>query len=50
MFYLYGLRYVHLVDFHMWHAPSDHILVVLLIMVKEVCGINTHTNRSLCII
>lgn len=47
MFYLYGLWYVHLVDFHMWDAPSNHILIVFLIVVKEVCGVNTYTNRSL---
>lgn len=28
-------------------SPSNHVLIVLLIPVKEVCGINTHTYRSL---
>lgn len=44
--YLYRLWYMHPVDFYVWHA-SHHILVVLLIPVKKVCGINAHTYRSL---
>lgn len=45
--YLYGLWYVHLVDFHMWDSSSCCILIVLLISVKQVRSINAHTNRSL---
>lgn len=45
--HLYGLWYVHFVDFHMWDSSSHHVLKVLLISVKQVRGINAHTNRSL---
>lgn len=38
---------MHLVDFHMWDSPTNHVLIVLLIPVKEVGGVNTHTNCSL---
>lgn len=31
----------------MWDSSSSHILIVLLILVKEVRGINTHTNSTL---
>lgn len=38
---------MHLVDFHMWDSPTNHVLIVLFIPVKEISGVNTHTNCSL---
>lgn len=45
--HLYGLWYVHLIDFHVWDTASNHVFIVILVAIKEVCGINAHTNCSL---
>ena len=45
--YLNGLWYVHLVNFNLRKATSGHILVLLLIAIKQVSGIDANTDGPL---
>lgn len=47
LMYLYGLRNVHLVDFNMRKAPAWHLFKILIVAVKQICGIDANTDGAL---
>lgn len=45
--HFYGLRNVHLVDFNMRKPAAWHLLKILIVAVKQVCGIYTNADGAL---
>lgn len=38
---------MHLVDFNVWKPSAWHLLEILIVAVKQVCGINTDADGAL---